>query len=527
MSVACAGHWRRISTQLRLNVHDRGRLTSVDMTPAKPCKLATLGGALPCNPGDSAKGHVVPEDGHLEAKTQRPAPPLPGLPFAAQPALQLIYDTAPIGLAFLSPDCRYVHINQRLTAICGISVEDHIGRSVRECVPALAESVEAIIRSIVRTGEPVTGVEVVGQRPDQNDERTWITYWYPLREPGGDIIGVNVAAEEITERKRAETAVRDSERQFHTLADSIPQLVWMANADGRIFWVNNQWSDYTGVPVGDCGVHDWKELLVPASLPEVSARWADSLQTGAALEMELSLLGKDGRYRPFLTRVIPLRDSTSTIYRWIGTHIDISEQKRREEHTRFIVDELSHRTKNLLAVVMAIANQTAQYACDMKQYQARFLERLQALAHCHDLLIRDSWRGTGLDDLVAAQMRPFDEANSRRVDAAGPPIILKPDAVQHLGLALHELATNASKHGALSSPDGAVVIRWQADAQQDRVRLSWCEKGGPPVMPPRRQGFGRVVIEQIVPRALNGSGNLDFSPSGVNWTFEFFQRFDD
>jgi PAS domain S-box-containing protein len=114
------------------------------------------------------------------------------MPFPQQPALQLIYDTAPIGLAFLSPDCRYLQINQRLTEICGISVEDHLGRSVRECVPALTESVENIVRSIMETGEPVTGVEVVGQRADQVGERTWITYWHPLRDPNGEIVGVNV-----------------------------------------------------------------------------------------------------------------------------------------------------------------------------------------------------------------------------------------------------------------------------------------------------------------------------------------------
>src|SRR4051812_47823923 len=139
------------------------------------------------------------------------------------PALQLLYDTAPIGLACLSPDCRYLQINQRLTEICGISVEDHLGRSVRECVPALAGSVEGIVRSIMETGEPVTGIEVAGQRADQNGERSWITYWHPLRSATGEIIAVNVAAEEITERKRAEAALRASERQFHTLGDSIPQ----------------------------------------------------------------------------------------------------------------------------------------------------------------------------------------------------------------------------------------------------------------------------------------------------------------
>jgi PAS domain S-box-containing protein len=120
------------------------------------------------------------------------------------PALQLIYDTAPIGLAVLSPDCRYLRINQRLTEICGIAVADHIGRSVRECVPALADAVESIVRSIIDTGAPVTGIEVAGQRPGQNEERSWITYWHPLRGPDGSIIGINVAAEEITERKRAE-----------------------------------------------------------------------------------------------------------------------------------------------------------------------------------------------------------------------------------------------------------------------------------------------------------------------------------
>ena len=125
-----------------------------------------------------------------------------------QPALQLIYDTAPIGLACLSPDCRYLQINQRLTEICGISVEDHLGRSVRDCVPALADSVEQIVRSIMQTGEPVTGIEVAGQRADQPEERSWITYWHPLRAPSGEIVAVNVAAEEITARKRSEQEMR-------------------------------------------------------------------------------------------------------------------------------------------------------------------------------------------------------------------------------------------------------------------------------------------------------------------------------
>jgi PAS domain S-box-containing protein len=140
--------------------------------------------------------------------------------FPQQPALQLIYDTAPTGRACLSPDCRYLQINQRLTEICGISVEDHLGRSVRDCVPALAEAVEGIVRSILKTGEPVIGIEVAGQRADQAGERFWITYWHPLRSPSGEIVGVNVAAEEITERKRAEAALQESEREIRSAKDA-------------------------------------------------------------------------------------------------------------------------------------------------------------------------------------------------------------------------------------------------------------------------------------------------------------------
>ncbi len=267
--------------------------------------------------------------------------------FAQQPALQLIYDTAPIGLAFLSPDCRYVQINQHLTEICGISVEDHIGRSVRDCVPALAESVESIVASIMDTGEPVTGIEVTGQRADQNEERRWITYWHPLRGPTGAIVGVNVAAEEITERKRAEAALQASERQFHTLADSIPQLVWMAEAKGEIFWFNSRWYEYTGAPVGDVASHDWQATLDPASLQEAGDRWTQALASQAPLEMELSLRGKDGHYRPFLTRAIPLRNQAAAVYGWIGTHIDISERKRHEQEVRSAKDAAEAALRNL------------------------------------------------------------------------------------------------------------------------------------------------------------------------------------
>jgi PAS domain S-box-containing protein len=128
---------------------------------------------------------------------------------AALTELQLLYENAPIGLAFLTPDCRYRQINRHLTEICGISIADHIGKSVRNTVPQVAEQVESIVQAILRSGEPITGIEVNGQRPDgSNAERVWITYWHPLKAKDGAILGINVAAEEITEQKRAEAALQ-------------------------------------------------------------------------------------------------------------------------------------------------------------------------------------------------------------------------------------------------------------------------------------------------------------------------------
>ena len=156
---------------------------------------------------------------------------------SASPGLQLVYDTAPVGLAFLTTDCRYLMINQHLTEICGISVADHLGRTVREMVPQVAEQVENIVRHIVRSGEPITGIEVNGQRPDgSNVERVWITYWHPLKSLDGNVIGVNVAAEEITERKKAEAERAAMQIQLQELNESLAERVEAQAQERERLW---------------------------------------------------------------------------------------------------------------------------------------------------------------------------------------------------------------------------------------------------------------------------------------------------
>src|SRR5262245_11496187 len=198
------------------------------------------------------KGRAMPEIQQARESRAAIAAGIPTLqpqhrpPYEVLPELQLIYDTAPVGLAFLTPDCRYLQINQRLTEICGISVAEHIGRSVRETVPQVADQVEHIVDVVMRTGQPVTGIEVRGQRADKlNADHVWITNWHPLKNPDGSVVGVNVVAEDITERKRAqlvlaasEQALRDSEQRFRELADNISQFLWTADQAGWIYWYN-------------------------------------------------------------------------------------------------------------------------------------------------------------------------------------------------------------------------------------------------------------------------------------------------
>ena len=149
--------------------------------------------------------------------------------------LKLIYDTAPIGLAFLTPECRYVLINQRLTEICGLSVSDHIGRSVRETVPQVADQVERIVQTIIATRGPVVDVEISGQRAD-NADRFWNTHWHPLLDAGGCVTGINVAAEEITARKKVQASLLANERRLRELAATLSERVAIQDRERDRIW---------------------------------------------------------------------------------------------------------------------------------------------------------------------------------------------------------------------------------------------------------------------------------------------------
>ncbi len=200
-----------------------------------------------------------------------------------------------------------------------------------------------------------------------------------------------------------------------------------------------------------------------------------------------------------------------------------SEHRTRDQnvHLEFTMRELLHRSKNLLSIVQAMARQTSRGAQSFEDFQDAFTGRLRAISHSHDLLVDRNWRGASLEDLVRMQLQPFLPGGTQPVSVRGPHLMLTPKAAEHIGLALHELATNSAKYGALSTPDGRVEIGWDVRANGaagPSFWFSWRECGGPPVHPPQRTGFGRKVLEAVAASALNAKVTLEFPAEGVVWT---------
>jgi PAS domain S-box-containing protein len=196
-----------------------------------------------------------------------------------------------------------------------------------------------------------------------------------------------------------------------------------------------------------------------------------------------------------------------------GTVQDITERKEREETENLLMREINHRAKNMLSVVDAIAHQTATR--NPEDFVERFSERIQALSANQDLLVRNQWNGVEIDDLVRAQLAHFADLIGSRIAMHGPKLRLNPASAQAIGLALHELATNAGKYGALSADTGRVDVSWGSDG--DTLTMSWTERDGPPVSTPQRRRFGTIVMEAMAERSVDGKVDLDYAPSGLTW----------
>ena len=229
---------------------------------------------------------------------------------------------------------------------------------------------------------------------------------------------------------------------------------------------------------------------------------------------------KDGSLVDILLTVSPVKNAHGAIIGASKIAHDIGERKRADQNLAVVMHELSHRSKNLLAIIGAMAHQTARQSPSVENFLLQFGGRIQGLAQSHDLLIQQNWTGALLESLVHQQLMPFTGGDLARLDVSGPPVTVKPDAAQTIGLALHELGTNASKYGALSVAKGKVFLEWKIDPNEGepRFQMWWREVGGPGVTVRKQSGFGRVLIETVTAQKLQGISELAFAETGVTWT---------
>ncbi len=260
-------------------------------------------------------------------------------------------------------------------------------------------------------------------------------------------------------------------------------------------------------------------MIVPDSRREESEAMFASVMKGEMVFLETLRQRKDGAIVDVAISGSPLRDAKGAIIGISAIHRDITEQRQHEQQMRLIMRELAHRSKNLLAIILSMAAQTARNSPTLTAFNARFTQRVQGLAHSHDLLIQKNWLGAPIRELISSHLAPFVEHGKTRVILRGPDVIVDPKAAQNIGLALHELATNASKYGALSNPAGHVNITWDR-TPGSRFVLEWKESGGPRVQPPKRRGFGQAVLERLASQALEGDAHLSFHKEGVAWRIE-------
>ena len=326
---------------------------------------------------------------------------------------------------------------------------------------------------------------------------------------------------DISERKRTEDALRRSYGTYLNLIQNNPLGVYLVDADFRLAQVS----------AGAQKVFSSVRPLVGRDFGEVlRIVWQDPF-AGEAIARFRHTLATGERYHSRDTTEKRADIEVVESYDWQVERVtlpddrfgvvcyfyDMTERKRYEEHISLLMAEVNHRAKNLLAVVQAVARQTARSG-DPATFMTRLSERLAGLARSHDQLVKNQWRGVEVHDLTQDQLVHFKDLFGTRILIEGPPAQLNPAAAQAIGMALHELTTNAGKYGALSNSAGRVRIIWDIEvAPKPAFTMQWLEEDGPEVAPPSQSGFGQMVMVRMAEQAVDGTVELAYRSSGLSW----------
>jgi PAS domain S-box-containing protein len=317
----------------------------------------------------------------------------------------------------------------------------------------------------------------------------------------------------------SEQPARGGSLRFEALANALPQLVWSTPNDGLSDYFNRQWCEFTGAPASASYGVGWLDFVHPDDVALASEAWRHAIDTGEPYTVEFRLLKSDGTYRWMLTRGLPVIDELGRITRWIGTCTDIDERVRTGDLMEFMSRELSHRIKNLFAVVQGLISMALRKHQGMAQVSQALQLRMVALGRAHDLVRPRIAEGsilrsqTTLRELIRILTGPYIEDDPQRLEISGDDTVVNEQAATPLALFFHEMAINSAVFGALSAPSGHLQI---AISVGDDVVVEWRESGGPPIASPPEPAFGLGLTKLTVERQLGGTLAMDWLPTGLH-----------
>lgn len=424
------------------------------------------------------------------------------------------------------------------TQIAAVVVDDDL--RVKDFTPTVTDLFHLIDTDI---GRPITHITGRIVYPDMQDDarkvlRTlgtierevedsgtgarYLVRVLPYRSVDNFIAGVVLIFLDVTATARVERALRESEERFRMMAQTVPAFLFTARPDLEWDYVNVRFYEFTGLPDGAALGAGWLATLHPDDVEENQRRWHRSAETGTSFEMTYRLRGADGGYRWFLGRAEPMRGADGHIAKWFGSCTDIHERRLAEDRQRLLMGELQHRVKNVLATVRSLFSRTVETKDTIDGIAAHFQGRLDALARTQNVLARTT-EGVDLEGLVCEELLSHGARAGDQINVRGPLVRLREKAAEALGLAVHELATNAAKYGALSRPTGRIGVTWRVydGGGGQRLALEWRETGVRLIDPePHRSGFGRELIERGLPYQLGATTALEFNRGGLRCAIE-------
>ncbi|MDB5623244.1 MAG: Signal transduction histidine kinase [Devosia sp.] len=325
---------------------------------------------------------------------------------------------------------------------------------------------------------------------------------------------------DVTEQRRASDALAESELRFRTLANAMPQMVWSTLPDGYHDYYNDRWYEFTGVPKGSTDGDGWNNIFHPEDQERARSVWRQSLDTGEPYQIEYRLRHHTGEYRWTLGLARPARNAQNRIVRWFGTLTDIHEAKLASAERDLVAQELSHRIKNIFAVLTGIISLSARSQPAVKPFADQLRQRIYALSEAHDFVRPHSARQQGPEHqgslwaLIERLLQPYQSDGVVRVQFSGEDAQIDDGAATPLALLFHELGTNAAKYGALSAAEGRVLLEGRAGEAD--YHLTWTERGGPMLDEAiRPDGFGSRLVSLSVEGQMRGKVKRIWEPDGL------------